>query len=213
MTRNLLKLIGLGVLLFASVFLSWWFLKGKTYEARCAYAYWKSNVDTNTVGEVIQPEGEWRLGAYVDYRRVAEESLSDFFAERNVDMLLFRDYLQSHEDSSHDVASVSNAFASIMFKIAGDPVAVVELSSKSESKDIALDVLRFTLLRYLAFIENNDRRREEKALAIFKNDIERKRCKGEDVSDIVARLEEAKVAVGKCRHRITIIKAPFIIQE
>ena len=160
------KLVVSGLLLAATmVVLLCRFLKGEAYEARCVYAYWKSNIDTNSVGEVVQPELGRHVGPYADYLRVAEERLSEFFTERAGTEPLFLDYLKSSASLSHcDIASVSNAFASIRFSVTGDTVAVVELTSKSESKDLALDVLRFTMQRYLAFMEDNDRRREEKAL-------------------------------------------------
>ena len=209
MVRNIWKLIAAGFLLVATLSLLWWFHKGKTYEARCVYAVWKSSVYTNAVGEVVQPETEQRLGTFTDYRRVAEESLLEFFSKRGASMFLALDYLRSVGNSPYDIAIVSNAFASVRFTITGDPVAVVELSSTSEYKDLALDVLRFTLLRYCAFVEDGDRRREDKALAMFKNDIERKRRDKEDVSDLVVRLEKARVAVQKFRKRITVIRQPF----
>jgi len=209
------KLVAPGLLLAVTmVVLLCWFLKGETYEARCVYAHWKSNIDTNSVGEVVQPELGRHVGSYADYLRVAEERLSEFFTERAGTESLFLDYVNSSASLSHcDIASVSNAFASIRFAVTGDTVAVVELTSKSESKDLALDVLRFTLQRYLAFIEDKDRRREEKALAMIKNDIERKRCSGEDDSSLVAQLKEAEISILKFRQKITIVRPPYIVRK
>ncbi len=207
------KMVVLGVLFAATLSLLWLLHKGETYEARCVYACWRSSVETNAVGEVIQPETEQRVGAYTDYRRVAEENWLEFFSKRGTSMSLALDYLRSVDNSPYGIAIVSNAFASVRFTITGNPVAVVELSAKSGFQDLALDVLRFTLLRYCAFVEENDRRREDKALAMLKNDIERKRRKEEDVSELVDRLEEAKVAVKNFRMRITLVRPPYEVQK
>ena len=211
MVRNIKRLVALVVFLVATIFFLRWIMRERTYEAKCVYAYWKSNVDTNVVGEVVQPETERQLGGYTDYQRVAEESLSEFFTKRTTS--LFLDYLHSSVNSPYDIAIVSNAFASIRFEITGNPVAVVALSSRSKFQDLSLDVLRFTLFRYIAFVEDGERNREEKSLAMLKNSIERKRREGEDASNLVARLEEASIAVQKYRQRISIVRHPFIVRQ
>jgi len=187
--------------------------KDHIYEAKCVYAYWESDVKTNLVGDVVQPESESRMGSYADYRLVAEESLSDFLFRRNADKPLFREYLLSCKNSPYYVADVGNAFNSVRFKVAGHPAAVVELFAKAESRALAIDVVKFTLQRYLAFVEEGDRNREEKALAVLKNAIVDRQRREEDASELVDRLEKAKVAVRKHRHRITIVKLPYVAQE
>ena len=205
------KLVVAAVFLLVLLAIMRWAHGDSTYEAKCVYAYWESNITTNLAGEVVQPKVELRMGSYVDYRLVAEESLTDFLFRRTADKPLFRDYLLSCTNSPYDSASVSNAFDSVQFKISGHPAAVVELFAKAESKSLAVEVVRFTLQRYLAFVEEGDRNREGKALAQLKDAIERKRRKGEGVSDLVAKLKKAEVAVQEYRPRITVIKPPFII--
>ena len=181
--------------------------KDHIYEAKCVYAYWESDVKTNLAGDVVQPKTDLRTGSYVDYRRVAEESLSDFLSR--ADKPLFRDYLLSCTNSPYDVAAVSNAFDSVRFKVAGHPAAVVELFAKAESKELAIDVVKFTLQRYLAFVEEGDRNREEKAVAVLNNSIADKQRREEDASELVDRLEKAKIALRKHRQRITVVKLPY----
>ena len=207
------KLVVAATLLLVSLVVLQLMHKDHIYEAKCVYAYWESNVTTNLVGDVVQPKVESRMGSYVDYRLVAEESLTDFLFRRPADKPLFRDYLLSCTNSPYDIASVSNAFDSVQFKISGHPAAVVELFAKAECKSLAIDVVKFTLRRYLAFVEEEDRNREEKALAMLKNAIVDRQRRGEDAPELVDRLEKAKVAVRKHRHRITIIKPPYVEQE
>ena len=90
---------------------------------------------------------------------------------------------------------------------------IAELFAKAESRALAIDVVKFTLQRYLAFVEEGDRNREEKALAVLKNAIVDRQRREEDASELVDRLEKAKVAVRKHRHRITIVKLPYVAQE
>ena len=207
------KLVVAAVFLLVLLAIMRWAHGDSTYEAKCVYAHWESNITTNLAGDVVQPKVELRMGSYVDYRLVAEESLTDFLFGRPADKPLFRDYLLSCTNSPYDIASVSNAFDSVQFKISGHPAAVVELFAKAESKALAIDVVKFTLRRYLAFVEEEDRNREEKALALLKNAIVDKQRRGEDAPELVDRLEKAKVAVRKHRHRITIIKPPYVEQE
>lgn len=211
MAGKLWKLVVAVVSLLVLLSILRWAHGDSTYEAKCVYAYWESNVTTNLVGDVVQPKVELRMGPYVDYRLVAEESLTDFLFRRAAAKPLFRDYLLSCTNSLYDVTAVSNAFDSVQFKVAGHPAAVVELFAKAESKALAIDVVKFTLRRYLAFVEEEDRNREEKALAMLKNAIADKQRRGEDALELVDRLAKAEVAVRKHRHRITIIRSPFII--
>ena len=182
-------------------------------ESKCVYAYWESDVATNEIGEVVQPKTELRMGSYVDYQRVAAESLTDFLVRRTVDTPLFREYLLSCTNSPYDVVAVSNAFDSVQFKVDGHPAAVVELFAKAESKMLAIDVVKFTLQRYLEFVEEGNRNREEKALAMLRNAIAEKQRRGEDASDLADRLEKAKVALRKQRQRITVVKPPYGVQK
>ena len=185
--------------------------KDHIHEAKCVYAYWESDVKTNLAGDVVQPKADLRTGSYVDYRRVAEESLTDFLSR--ADKPLFRDYLLSCTNSPYDVTVVSNAFDSVRFKVVGRPAAVVELFAKAESRALAIDVVKFTLQRYLAFVEEGDRNREEKALAVLKNAVAGKQRRGEDASELVGQLEKAKVAVRKHRQQITVVKPPCGVQK
>ena len=207
------KLVTAAALLVVSLVVLQRTHKDNIYEAKCVYAYWESNVTTNLAGDVVQPETEMRMGSYADYRLVAEESLTDFLFRRTADKPLVRDYLLSCTNSLHDVTAVSNAFDSVRFKITGHPAAVVELFAKAESKALAIDVVKFTLQRYLAFVEEEGMSREEKALAMLKNAIADKQRRGEDAPELVDRLEKAKVAVRKHCHRITIVKLPYVAQE
>lgn len=206
------KMFVAGVILSASLSFLWWPRKDGVYEAKCVYAYWKSQVETNAAGNVIQPEGELSMGAYADYRRIAEESIADFLSGRTADGNLFHDYLRSCTNSLHGADDVSNAFASVHFKVTGDPVAVVELCANAKSRELSIDVIRFTFMRYLAFVEENDRRRDEKALAILKHAIAKKRRSGEDASELADRLEKAKAAIRDYHHRITVIASPATIR-
>ena len=213
MVKNARRLALAGAFLLVALVVLRWAHGDHIYEAKCVYAYWESDVTTNLAGDVVQPKVELRMGSYVDYRLVADESLTDFLFRRTADKPLFRDYWLSCTNSSCDIASVSNAFDSVQFKVTGHPAAVVELFAKAESKALAIDVVKFTLRRYLAFVEEEDRNREEKALAMLKNAIVDKQRRGEDAPELVDRLEKAKVAVRKHRHRITIIKPPYVEQE
>ena len=211
MVGKLWKLVVAAVFLLVLLAILRWTHGDSSYEAKCVYAYWESNVTTNSVGDVVQPKDELRMGSYVDYRRIAAESLTDFLSRMTADKALCRDYLLSCTNSLYDVAAVSNAFDSVRFKVVGHPAAVVELFAKAESKSLAVEVVGFTLQRYLAFVEEGDRNREGKALAQLKDAIERKSHKGEDASDLVAKLERAEIAIQKYRQRITVIRPPFII--
>ena len=69
--------------------------------------------------------------------------------------------------------------------------------------------MKFTLQRYLAFVEEGDRNREEKAVAVLNNSIADKQRREEDASELVDRLEKAKIALRKHRQRITVVKLPY----
>ena len=200
------RLVVVSTLLVVSLVVLQWTHKDHIHEAKCVYAYWESYVTTNLAGDVVQPNIESRMGSYADYRRIASESLTDFLSRAGKPM--FRDYLLSCTNSPYDVAAVSNAFDTVRFKVAGHPAAVVELFAKAESNELAIEVVKFTLRRYLAFVGEGDRNREEKALAVLKNAIADKQRRGEDASALVDRLEKAKVAVRENLPRITVIKPP-----
>lgn len=208
MVGNTRKTPVAGVILAVSLSFLWWPRKDGVYEAKCVYAYWKSQVETNATGNVIQPEGKLSMGAYDDYRRIAEESIADFLSRRTADGNLFHDYFRSCTNSLYGAEDVSNAFASVHFKITGDLVAVVELCANAKSRELSIDVVRFTLMRYLEFVEENDRLRDEKMLAILKHAIAKKRRNGEDVSELDDRLEKAKATLREHHHRITVIASP-----
>ena len=213
MVKNARRLALAGAFLLVALVVLRWAHGDHIYEAKCVYAYWESDVTTNWAGEVVQPKTELRMGSYADYQRVAAESMTDFLARSTADKPLFRDYLLSCTNSACDVAAVSNAFDSMQFKVYGRPVAVVELFAKAESKVLAIDVVKFTLQRYLEFVEEGDRSREEKALAMLRNAIADKQRRGEDASDLADRLEKAKVALRKQRQRITVVKPPYGVQK
>ena len=209
MVKNARRLTLAGAFLLVALVVLRWAHGDHIYEAKCVYAYWESDVTTNLAGEVVQPKTELRMGSYADYQRVAAESMTDFLARSTADKPLFRDYLLSCTNSACDVAAVSNAFDSMQFKVYGRPVAVVELFAKAESKVLAIDVVKFTLQRYLEFVEEGDRSREEKALAMLRNAIADKQRRGEDASELADRLERAKVALRKQRQQITVVKPPY----
>jgi len=48
------------------------------FEARCILAYSDREVQTNSTGNVIQPKP--RMGAYVDFRRLAEANFTSLLA-------------------------------------------------------------------------------------------------------------------------------------
>lgn len=188
-----------------------WLRQDKIWEAKCVFAYWKNNVVTNESGEVVQPVSEMRLGTYTDYRRVAEESLCGFMSRKGTRRLLLLEYLKTCGGLQLDAIAVSNAFESVRFTISGDVAAIVELSAESNSRSLSLDVVRITLARYIDYVEETNLAREEKALAVLKDAIKKKTRNGENVSDLAARLDAAKVSVGEYRPRITVLKLPFIV--
>ena len=212
MVRNAWSLALAGVFLLVMLVVLRLAHEDCSYEAKCVYAYWESDVATNEVGDVVQPKMELRMGSYADYRRVAAESMTDFLSRKTADKPLLREYMLSFTNSLCNVAAVSNAFDSVQFNVDGHPAAVVELSAKAESEALAIDVVKFMLQRYLAFVEEGDRNREEKALAMLKNAIADKQRSGEDVSELLDRLEKAKVAVRKHRRRITVVKPPYVMK-
>lgn len=184
--------------------------KHYVYEAKCVYAYWKSDAPTNAAGEVVQPVMESRIGAYTDYCRVAEEDLICFLSSHERRPSLFREYLSSHTNAADNIEAVSNAFAKVHHAVSGNPIAVVALSTEAESQELALDVVNFTIARYLAHARENESFREEKALAAIKAQIRERRQGGGDEADLADTLEKARHAVRRYRDKVTIVKHPFV---
>ena len=187
-----------------------WPPKPDAYEAKCVYAYWKSDVTTNATGEVVQPNIERRVGTYKDYLRVAEEDLMFFLSQRERRSPLIGEYLSSRMNDVGNAEAVSNVFAKIRYKVSGAPIAVVDLSVEAESRELALDVIKFAIDRYLAHVQENETFREEKAVATIRAQTIKNQQRGEEESDFADRLERARCAARQYRDKVTIIQCPFV---
>ena len=183
------------------------------FESKCIYAVWESNVGTNGQGGVVQPAMACRPGAYTDYRRVAEEGLKCMIPKAGNIQMLTSEYIAScRAKPEPDVMlAVSNAFCSVRYSISGYPVAVVSMSVRSCRRDVALGVAGFLLRRCCDGVEEGEALREEKAVAMMRAEIDRRRAVGEDVSVLYERLDAARKAVRQHgATRITVVQMPFL---
>lgn len=174
------------------------------YEAKCVFAYSDRDIQTNSVGGVVQPEA--RMGAYADFRIIANDDFSRLLSGRGKECPLVDCCKRDLAKSSAEADLIAKAFLTLTCRVSGGEVGVVEFSLKSSSEEIARKVLAFAIAAFRQQMADDNLSRDQKALAHIRSRILYGREKGEDVSALEKQCEQARANLEKRHVRITMLE-------
>lgn len=168
------------------------------------FAYSDRDIQTNSVGGVVQPEA--RMGAYADFRIIANDDFSRLLSGRGKECPLVDCCKRDLAKSSAEADLIAKAFLTLTCRVSGGEVGVVEFSLKSSSEEIARKVLAFAIAAFRQQMADDNLSRDQKALAHIRSRILYGRKKGEDVSALEKQCEQARANLEKRHVRITMLE-------
>jgi len=191
----------------------------REYEAQWVFAssYWP--IETNEVGQVVQPTAE-------EFRRRTHKNCSNLYRMTDsfihaVDdelysdvrnKLLFQRFLVEHDDFAP--AQVSNAFASVRYEMTITIIPVVKVSVFSENPDVALAVLSFWAETYCNHMNDSEESLLGKRILSIKLKIDELQRKGDpDVKRLQDRLDAIRQNRDDGTMRTYTIEPPRIVND
>ena len=209
------KILATAAVLAMSV--SWYVGKRQSAErirfnAQCSFALVGSTMPTNALRKVALSEAERGTGPYQDSRIIMRDVLEQLLGRSRRSEDVMQAFVQSMKNSGVQSCSLTNAFLSADYRIDGESSNVVHLFAKGETKELALGVMDFILTNYVQRVKDEDRAREDKALAKLNWDIKRKRELNEDVSCLVDQLGRLQGIIGISRRRVVVITPPHLVE-
>lgn len=180
-------------------------------EASCTFVCTERNVETNAVGEIMQPVE--KLGISQDEGRVLREKFRDYLAgkfagdpTRAVPGLIER-FVCACPVWSDRQSVVSNAFESIEFEIAGDPIALVTVRAKSPQETLPLDIVNFLVKDFGACMRGSETYVQGKALAWLEHECRRKERVGESIAEEKRKIAVIKECFEKPRRKVIVLQS------
>lgn len=181
------------------------------YEAYCTFVCTERNVETNAFGEIIQPVEN--LGISQDEGRVLREKFRDYLAgkfagdpTRAVPGLIER-FVYACPVWSDRQSVVSNAFESIEFEIAGDPIALVTVRAKSPQETLPLDIVNFLAKDFGACMRGSETYVQGKALAWLEHECRRKERVGESIAEEKRKIAVIKECFERPRRKVIVLQS------
>jgi len=174
------------------------------FEARCVLAYSDREVQTNSTGNVIQPEP--RMGAYVDFRHLAEENFALLLAGHGREQPFEKCCELKFGSLGMDSNLISKAVRSLSCKVSGCEIGVMHLTTRSSSKELAEKLLSYAVDSICQMVEEDENAREDKALAQVSSNIRRGRERGEDVSALERKRAVMRTELKKNQNRIVVLE-------
>ena len=180
-------------------------------EASCTFVCTERNVETNAVGEIMQPVE--KLGISQDEGRVLREKFRDYLAgkfagdpTRAVPGLIER-FVYACPVWSDRQSVVSNAFESIEFEIAGDPIALVTVRAKSPQETLPLDIVNFLAKDFGACMRGSETYVQGKTLAWLEHECRRKERVGESIAEEKRKIAVIKECFEKPRRKVIVLQS------
>jgi len=195
-----------------AVGIGWWLSRPKVYEAKWVYVWAQSPVTVENGEVVLLPPDPPGLGSYRDMRDLwpAEHG---YFQKHGWQGKTVIERFQSGTNVVFNATQVSNAFESIRVRVGGNgKMPVVETSVESESKELALAVMKCWADNVAAWVEYENAIRMDKALLQLRSQRERLRKQGCDTSGKDREIAAGVAVCKKQERHIYTVKPPYVEQ-
>lgn len=190
------------------------FVKGQAFRhlamAEWVYVHTREVIQTNAVGQVIQPKAKPILGNYVDPKSWPTDYLEAALAPASRQQLVERCFAKYPISCASNV--VIDAFSSAAYAMTDEPIPIIRLSVRSQEAEIALAVLT-VLMEEVKRRNNEDTQMNlERVLMHFRHKIKYAKQRGEDVGDCEQKEKEIRAIAERHEYQIHTLSEPHIVK-
>ena len=167
-------------------------------------------IQTNAVGQVIQPKAKPILECYADPKSWPTDYLEAALAPASRQQLVERCLAKYPISCASNV--VIDAFSSAAYAMTDEPIPIIRLSVRSQEAEIALAVLT-VLMEEVKHRDDESRQMcLDRALIGFRQKIERAKLRGEEVMNCEQREMEIRANAERHWYRVYTLSEPHIVK-